>query len=102
MGTGIGLLTTVGAGVLGETCSHAESLATKPAAERPQATVDPLVVPQMGQLAETLATCGALVERMGYGKRGKCKNENDKRLAGKCSFVHKQCQCTNSTLINIF
>lgn len=59
MGTGVGLFPTVGAGVLSETRSHTEALATNPAAERPQATVDALVIPQMGELAETFATCGA-------------------------------------------
>lgn len=62
VGTGVGLLPTVGAGVLSEPGGHAETLAANPAAERPQAAVDALVVLQMGQLAEALATCGALVE----------------------------------------
>lgn len=44
VGTGVRLLTAVGAGVLGETCGYAESLATNPAAERSQAAVDSLVV----------------------------------------------------------
>lgn len=58
--TGVGLLATVGAGVLGETGSHAETLTANPAAERTQATVDPLMVLKVGQLAEALATFGAL------------------------------------------
>lgn len=62
MGTRVGLLPTVGAGMLGEPGRHTEALATNPAAERPQAAVDALMVLQMGQLAEALATCGALVE----------------------------------------
>lgn len=62
MGTGIGLLPTVGAGMLGEPGGHAETLAANPAAERAQPAVDALMVLQMGQLAEALATCGALVE----------------------------------------
>lgn len=61
MGTRVGLLPTVGASMLGEPGSHAEALTTNPAAERPQAAVDALMVLQMGQLAEALATCGALV-----------------------------------------
>lgn len=68
MGTGVGLLPTVGAGMLSESGGHTETLAANPAAERPQAAVDALMVLQMGQLAEALATCGALVEgwrRMG-------------------------------------
>lgn len=64
VGAGVGLLAAVGASVLGETGGHAETLATNPAAERPHTTVDALVVLQMGQLPETLATCGALVEGM--------------------------------------
>lgn len=60
MGTGVGLLAAVGAGMLGETGSHAETLAANPAAERPQAAVDALMVLQMGQLAEAFATCVAL------------------------------------------
>lgn len=62
VGTGIRLLPTVGAGVFSKPGGHAETLATNPAAERPQATVDALVVLQMGQLAEALATCGTLLE----------------------------------------
>lgn len=58
--TGVGLLATVCTGVLGESGGHAKALAANPAAEWPQAAVDALVVLQMGQLAETLATCGAL------------------------------------------
>lgn len=72
MGTGVGLLAAVGAGMLGETGSHAETLAANPAAERPQAAVDALMVLQMGQLAEAFATCVALVEGWwGMGKRTK-------------------------------
>lgn len=70
--TGVGLLATVCAGVFGETGSHAETLSTNPAAERPQATVNALMVLQMGQLAEAFATCVALVERWRrMGKRTK-------------------------------
>lgn len=58
----IGLLAAVGAGVLGEASSDAETLAADPAAERPNAAVDTLVILQMGQLAEALTTRGALVE----------------------------------------
>lgn len=60
MGTGVGLLSAVGASMLSEPGGHTETLATNPAAERSQAAVDAFVVLQMGQLAETLATCGAL------------------------------------------
>lgn len=62
MRTGVRLLSTVGAGVLGQTRSYAETLATDPAAERSQTAVDSLMVLQMGQLAEALSTGGALVE----------------------------------------
>lgn len=67
MGTGVGLLPTVGTGMLGEPGGHAEALAANPAAERPEAGMDALMVLQMGQLAEALATCGALVEGWGMG-----------------------------------
>lgn len=60
VGTRVWLLPAVGAGVLSEPGGHTETLATNPAAERPQAAVDALMVLQMGQLAEALATCGAL------------------------------------------
>lgn len=60
--TGVGLLSAVGAGVFGEPGGHAEALATNPAAERAQAAVDALVVLQMGQLSETFAASGALIE----------------------------------------
>lgn len=69
VGTGVGLLSTVGAGMLRQPCGHAEALAANPAAEGSQATVDALVVLQMGQLAEALATCGALQE--GWRRMGK-------------------------------
>lgn len=62
VGTGVGLLTAVGSGMLSEPGGHAEALSTNPAAERPQAAVDALMVLQMGQLAEPLATCGTLVK----------------------------------------
>lgn len=62
VGTGVGLLPAVGPGMLSEPGGHAETLSTNPAAERPQAAVDALMVLQMGQLAEALATCGTLVE----------------------------------------
>lgn len=62
VGTGVGLLPAVRAGVLSEPGGHAETLAANPAAERTQAAVDALVVLQVGQLAEALSTCGALVE----------------------------------------
>lgn len=78
MGAGVGLLATVCTGMLGETGGHAETLATDPAAERPQATVDALMVPQMGQLAETLATCVALVE--GQRRTGMWEKERVHRM----------------------
>lgn len=56
------LLAAVGAGVLGETRRHAEAFATDPAAKGPRPAVDSHVVLQMGQLAEALPTCGALLE----------------------------------------
>lgn len=62
VGAGVGLLAAVGASVLGETGGDAETLAADPAAERPQTRMDPLVVLEMRQLAETLPTCGALEE----------------------------------------
>lgn len=74
--TGVGLLPTVGAGVLGEPGGHAETLTANPAAERSQAAVYALVVLQMGQLAEAFATCDTLVagwRRMGKWRMGKCK-----------------------------
>lgn len=58
--TWVRLLTTVCASVLRESGCHAETLAANPAAERTQAAVDALVVLQMGELAEALATSGAL------------------------------------------
>ena len=79
MRTGVGLLAAVGAGVLCEAGSDAETLATDPAAERPQTSVDPLVVLQMGQLAEALPTGGALVE----GWRRVEKWHINKRVASK-------------------
>lgn len=57
---GVRLLAAVGAGVLGEPGGHAEALAADPAAEGPLTAVDALVVLQVGQLTEALATCGAL------------------------------------------
>jgi len=70
VGAGVRLLPAVGAGVLREPGGHAEALAANPAAERPEATVDALVVLQVGQLAEALATRGALVEAGRVGLTG--------------------------------
>lgn len=60
VGARVGFLPTVGAGMLGKPGGHTETLAANPAAERPQAAVDALMVLQMRQLAETFATGGAL------------------------------------------
>lgn len=62
VGAGVGLLPTMGAGMLSEPGGHAETLAANPAAERAQAAVDTLMVLQMGQLAKALSTGGALEE----------------------------------------
>lgn len=84
------LLAAVGAGVLGETSGDAETLAANPAAERPHAAVDALMILQMGQLAEALTTCGALVEEQRRGEKV--------REARKLSS--QLWQHTNSTAIN--
>lgn len=70
------LLAAVGAGVLGETSGDAETLAANPAAERPHAAVDALVILQMGQLAEALTTCGALVEEQRRGEKVRERRES--------------------------
>lgn len=93
LGAGVGLLAAVGAGVLRETGGHAEALTANPAAERPDAAVDALVVLQVGELAETLATCGALVEGSeGLGVvwgRGSAQNMGKvKGGAEKNGYVH--------------
>lgn len=74
VGTGVGLLTAVGASVLGEAGCNAETLAADPAAERPQTRVDSLVVLEMRQLAETFPTRGALED----GRRTARKRKEDK------------------------
>lgn len=60
MAAGVRLLAAVGACMLSEPGGYAEALPANPAAKWSQAAVDAFVILKVGQLAEALATCGAL------------------------------------------
>ena len=61
-GAGVGLVPAVGAGVFGQPRRQNKALPAQGAAEGPGPAVQPLVIPQVGDLSETLPALRALRE----------------------------------------